>query len=101
MNLLDNALDAASLIPPGQPKWVEITMHIRGSYLFIEGQNTFAHIPEPDEEGGRFRSHKGAGHGYGLKIMENIARRYQSELQAEAGDSVFVARTALLMPKQT
>ena len=101
MNLLDNALDAASLIPPGQPKWVEITMHIRGSYLFIEGQNTFAHIPEPDKEGGRFRSHKGAGHGYGLKIMENIARRYQSELQAEAGDGVFVARTALLMPKQT
>ncbi len=100
MNLLDNALDAASLIPPGQPKWVEITMHIRGSYLFIEGQNTFAHIPEPDKEGGRFRSHKGAGHGYGLKIMENIARRYQSELQAEAGDGVFVARTALLMPKQ-
>lgn len=100
MNLLDNALDAAEAIPAPRPRWVEITMHLRGKYLFIEGRNTYAQIPEPEEEGGRFRSTKGAGHGYGLKIMEGVAHRYQSELHTEAGEGVFTARTALLLPME-
>lgn len=97
MNLLSNALDAATAIPAGRPKWVEITMHIRGKYLFIEGQNPYAWEPEPGEDGERYLSHKGAGHGYGLRIMEKVARRYESELQTEAKDGIFLARTALLM----
>lgn len=98
MNLVNNALDAAEEAPQGRPRWVEITMHIRGKYLFIEGQNSYAWAPEPGENGERYLSHKGAGHGYGLKIMEGVARRYQSELHTEAGNGVFLARTALLMP---
>lgn len=93
MNLLSNALEAVENIPKGQPRWVEITMHIRGKYLFIEGRNTCSGIS------GHFRSTKGAGHGYGLKIMEGVARRYQSELRLEAKDGVFTAQTALLMPE--
>ena len=89
---------AAADVPEGQPRWVEITMHIRGRYLFIEGRNTCARAPEPADGGGRFRSAKGPGHGYGLKIMEGVARRYQSELRLEAKDGIFTAQTALLMP---
>lgn len=96
MNLLGNALEAAEGIPKGQPRWVEITMHIRGKYLFIEGRNTCAQTPEVHE--GHFRSTKGAGHGYGLKIMQGVARRYQSELRLEAEAGIFTVQTALLMP---
>lgn len=96
MNLLRNALEAAADVPKGQPRWAEITMHIRGKYLFIEGRNTYAQAPQVD--GGRFRSAKGPGHGYGLKIMEGVAHRYQSELCLEAKDGIFTAQTALLMP---
>lgn len=99
MNLLGNAMDAAKDISQGRPRWVEITMHIRGRYLFIEGQNTYAWVPEPGEDGARYSSRKGAGHGYGLRIMESIARRYESELQTEAKNGIFLARTALLMPQ--
>lgn len=98
MNLLGNALDAAEDLPAGQPRWAEITMHIRGKYLFIEGRNTCAQALEPRDGGGRFRSAKGAGHGYGLKIMEGVAHRYQSELRLEAETGIFTAQTALLMP---
>lgn len=97
MNLLSNALEAAEAVPEGQPRWVEVTMHIRGKYLFIEGRNTCAQALEP-QGGGRFRSTKGAGHGYGLKIMEGVAHRYQSELRLEAEAGIFTAQTALLMP---
>lgn len=98
MNLMSNALDAAEEMPQNRPRWVEVTIHIRGKYLFIEGQNSFARVPEPGEDGERYLSRKGAGHGYGLRIMEKVARRYESELHTQAEDGVFVARTALLMP---
>ena len=98
MNLLGNALDAAEGVPEGQPRWVEITMHIRGKYLFIEGRNSSARSLGRPGDGGRFRSTKGAGHGYGLKIMEGVAHRYQSELRLEAEAGIFTAQTALLMP---
>lgn len=74
-------------------------MHIRGRYLFIEAQNTYAWAPEPGEEGERYLSHKGAGHGYGLRIMEKVAQSYESELHTQAKNGVFLARTALLMPQ--
>ena len=98
INLVDNALEAAGEVPRKQVRWVEITMHIRGRYLFIEGRNTYSRPLEPGEEEGRFRSRKGTGHGYGLKIMAQVARRYESELQTEAREGVFLTRTALLMP---
>ena len=75
-------------------------MHIRGNYLFIMGRNTYGQTPEPDAESGLFRSQKGAGHGYGMKIMESMARRYQSELQIESGNGIFTVRTALFMQSQ-
>lgn len=99
MNLMNNALDAAAEVPQGRPRWAEITMHIRGRYLFIEGQNTYAWAPEPGEEGERYLSHKGAGHGYGLRIMEKVAQSYESELHTQAKNGIFLARTALLMPQ--
>lgn len=99
MNLVNNAIDAIKEIPRERSRWVEITIHIRDRYLFIEGRNPYERSPDPDNENGRFLSHKGAGHGYGLKIMENVAHRYQSELQIETKDSIFLVRTALLMPQ--
>lgn len=35
-NLLSNALEAAQ----GEGSWIEVTMHIRGKYLFVECQNS-------------------------------------------------------------
>jgi len=99
MNLVNNALEAVELIQPDRPRWVEITLHIRGKYLFIEGRNPYAQKPESGTDGGRYLSRKGAGHGYGLRIMEKVAKRYESELHTESKDGIFLARTALLMPQ--
>lgn len=99
MNLLSNALDAAARVPQGWPRWVEIAMHIQDGRLFIEGRNTYALLPQPDSGGGRFRSQKGVGHGYGLKIMEGVTQRYQGELDIEVTEGIFLARTALLIPE--
>jgi len=95
-NLLGNALEAAR----GENGWIEVTMHVRGKYLFIECQNSYSGNLTRDEETGLYGSDRGAGHGWGMKIMEDIARRYESKLQAEGKDGVFLVRTALLMPEQ-
>lgn len=95
-NLLSNALRAAQ----GEGGWIEVTIHIRGRYLFMECRNSYSGELDPDNETGLYRSHRGAGHGWGMKIMEDVARRYQSELQVEGKDGAFLARTALLMPEK-
>jgi len=100
MNLVNNALDAVGQLPPDRTRWVDVTIHIRGKYLFIEGRNPYMREPERGENGERYLSHKGAGHGYGLLIMEKVARRYESELQTQARDGIFLVRTALLMPRE-
>ncbi len=95
-NLLSNALESAQ----GEGSWIEVTMHIRGKYLCMQCKNSYSGVLTRDEKTGLYRSDRGAGHGWGMKIMEDIAHRYQSELLAEGRDGVFTARTALLMPEQ-
>lgn len=100
MNLLDNAVQGAAQAPAGG-RWVEFTMHVRGRYLFIGAENAY----EPggvqfDPATGLPRSQRGEGHGYGVKILQSVARRYQSELQVEAGPERFLVRTALLLPQE-
>lgn len=97
-NLLDNALAGAAGAPPGR-RWAELAMHIRGRYLFVEGRNSYAGELDRDEATGLYRSHRGVGHGWGMKSMQDVARRHESDLQAEGRDGVFLVRTALLMPE--
>ena len=99
MNLLDNAIREAGAKPKGSKRLVAFTMHVRNRYLFIEAENTWEKLPDLDLEEGLPRSHHGEGRGYGLKSMQAIARKYQSELQIEAKDHTFLVRTALLMPE--
>jgi len=51
MNLVNNALEAVELIRPDRPRWVEITLHIRGKYLFIEGRDPYTQKPESGTDG--------------------------------------------------
>lgn len=99
MNMLDNALHAASEVPPECGRWIKFTMHIRNRYLFVETENSFTGPIDMDKNSGLCITRRGAGHGYGMKTMLQIARKYHSELQIEAAGGVFLIRTALLMPE--
>ena len=39
MNLLENALEANEKAPEGADKWLRVTMHIRGEYLYVGVEN--------------------------------------------------------------
>ncbi|MCR1839930.1 sensor histidine kinase [Murimonas intestini] len=98
MNMLDNAIEAVSSLSEEKKRTIELTMHVRGRYLFIETINYCERAVLVDAETGLFISMKGPGHGYGMKAMSEIAKKYKSILQVrQEGDTVMV-RTALLIP---
>jgi len=98
MNLLDNAVNAQKDVAENK-KWISVTMHIRGSYLFIEASNALAHRVSIDETSGLCISENKDGHGYGMKIMQSIAAHYHSILSIEASADSILVRTALLIPQ--
>lgn len=102
MNLLENAIDANEKVPERAERWMKITIHIRGDYLYVGVENARSTPVDFDPEAGEFRSTKEGGiHGYGLKSARVIARKYDSELRLEALDGCFSASTALLLPPPT
>lgn len=99
MNLLENALEANEKVPEGTEKWMKVTIHIRGDYLYVGLENARFGPVDFDQKAGEFRSTKEGGlHGYGLKSARMIARKYGNELRLEALDGRFSASTALLLP---
>lgn len=102
MNLLQNALDANALAPEGAEKWLRIDIHIRGAHLYIGVENPRFSPVIYDEETGLCSTTKEDAtiHGYGLKAVQVIARKYQSELLLEFPEGLFSASTALQMPEK-
>ena len=101
MNLLENALEANEKAPEGTDKWLRVTMHIRGEYLYVGVENARFAPVEFDPEERLYRSTKpGTLHGMGLKSARATARKYHSELVLKATRDTFSASTALLLPQK-
>jgi hypothetical protein len=100
MNLLENALEANEKAPEGAEKWLRVTIHISGVYLYVGVENARFSPVEFDPEDHLYRSTKpGTLHGMGLKSARATARKYHSELILNAAEDSFSASTALLLPE--
>ena len=98
--LLMNALEANEKAPEGAEKWLRVTMHLRGEYLYVGVENArFAPVNFDPEEGLYNSTKPGTLHGMGLKSARATARKYHSELVLKAIEDSFSASTALLLPK--
>ena len=100
MNLLQNALEANTLAPEGVRKWMRVDLHIRGVHLYMGVENSRFAPVDYDGETGLCRTTKDdkSAHGYGLKAVQTVARKYQSELVLKFPEGSFSAATALQMP---
>ncbi|WP_300345927.1 sensor histidine kinase [uncultured Oscillibacter sp.] len=101
MNLLQNALEANAQAPEGARKWLRVDLHIRGFHLYIGVENSCFAPVDYDGESGLYRTTKEdpSAHGYGLKAVQAVARKYRSELLLQCSDGVFSAATALQIPE--
>lgn len=102
MNMLDNAITAASQTPSDQERRLRVQVRCTGGFLAIHCENSFSGRLARDAQG-RLCSTKddGLGHGFGLKEMQHIAEKYGSILDIQTSENRFIVQTALKLPKET
>jgi len=88
-NLLDNAIEACEKSEDGKQKTISIRAGVRGGYLIVKTENTYSQ-PVVKEKG-KFLTSKSdsANHGYGLKLIDDIIRKYDGNLKIDAEEGIF------------
>lgn len=87
-NLLDNAIRACQQIETGRPS-ITLMAGLVSGYLVIKCQNPSPKAPGENPD----------GTGYGLKILSDIAARYQGDFFTEYQGGAFTAQLSLLLPR--
>ena len=87
-NLLDNSIEASENI---SNKNIWISIYKKLDYIIIKCENTYSHKIEKDEHG-KFKSTKlnNNNHGHGLKIIEDIASKYNGEINIRTSEGRFI-----------
>lgn len=85
-NLLDNAIHACEALPVGNPRSVTVSAKQHGDYLHVKVLNTS--LPPTDKA-------PVPGHGYGQKILTDIASIYHGEFFTEFTDGIYKAAVSL------
>lgn len=95
-NLFDNAIEA-SLALPEEARMIRVYMDMKNTQLYISFTNLTA-TKKQKKEGGRFRTTKGEGHGFGLIRVDTIVERCGGYLRRASEDGAFT--TEILLPQQ-
>ena len=93
-NLFDNAIEASLALPEGE-RLIRVYIDMKGSQLYISFTNFTAAGKRP-KVGGRFRTTKGEGHGFGLVRIDTIVERLGGWLTRNSEDGAFT--TEILLP---
>lgn len=92
LNMLDNALEAAS---QAEPKEVWCKLTLSQVFLAIQCENTFSGELKRDEKGRLLSTKREEGHGFGLSQMRAVAEKYHSVLDVSWEEGRFTVQTAL------
>lgn len=93
-NLLDNAIEAAERMDEGM-RWLKVKIRADDTNMLIIMENPYR--GRLQMENGRYVSTKtdNKRHGIGLKIVEDIAAKYQGEAQIQDKEQLFVVKVLL------
>ena len=94
-NLFDNAIEA-SLALPEPERLIRVYIDMKGNQLYISFTN-FTAVGKQSKHGGRFRTTKGEGHGFGLVRIDAIVERLGGYLSRNSEDGAFT--TEILLPQ--
>lgn len=89
-NLLDNAIHVCEALPTDASRFVSVSAKQHGDYLHVRVLNTA--LPPVE------KSHA-PGHGYGQKILTDIAANYHGEFFTEFADGIYKAAISLQLPQ--
>lgn len=94
-NLFDNAIEASMKLPEDQ-RMIRVYMDMKNTQLYISFTN-FTADKKRQKVGGRFKSTKGAGHGFGLVRIDEIVKRLDGYISRNSEDGAFT--TEILLPQ--
>ena len=94
-NLFDNAMDASAELPE-EERLIRVYMDMKNTQLYISFTNFTAGKKLP-KIGGRFRTTKGEGHGFGLVRIDTIVERLEGYISRNSEDGAFT--TEILLPQ--
>ncbi len=94
-NLFDNAIEASMALPE-QERQIRIYMDMKNTQLYISFTN-FTAGKKQKKVGGRFRTTKGEGHGFGLWRIDQIVERLDGYLSRNSEEGAFT--TEILLPQ--
>ena len=94
-NLFDNAIEASMALPE-KDRLIRVYMDMKGTQLYISFTN-FTAGKKLEKTGGRFRTTKGEGHGFGLVRIDDIVARLDGYLSRNSEDGAFT--TEILLPQ--
>ena len=93
-NLLDNAIEAASKVEEGL-KWIKILIGKQNQMTFIKIENNYLYDPViKNREFQTTKQNKNA-HGYGIRSVRRIIKKYDGTINLEAEAHVFRVRILL------
>ena len=99
-NLLENALEAVEKIPPEKEKRVELSFVSHYGNKMIECKNTVnAPVLENNKE--LKTTKRGAGHGYGNRIVASIVDKYNGFIEYSEQDGVFCVQILIPVNDET
>lgn len=91
-NTIDNALEASKQIKDG---YVDVKMFIAQEYFRIRVSNKTDLTTVPS-----FSTKKEVGHGYGMKIVKEIAKKYEGFVSYSIENGLFIADIMLLLENE-
>ncbi|WP_455138769.1 ATP-binding protein [Thermophilibacter sp.] len=99
-NALDNAIEAARAVADPERRAISISVRRRGNMVAVSVENCCAAEPRFSAEGLPLTTKADtANHGFGVRSMRAIARRYGGSLHAGAQDGVFYLNVLLADPR--
>ena len=96
-NILENAVEGCQKVSEGQ-RIIRLNLHSKGNFLFIKCENS-CNENNLKITNGKYKSSKKNSdrHGYGLKIINGIAEKYNGILSVQARDGFFAVTTTLCL----
>ena len=93
VNLLDNAIEACAKIEDTQSRYIKLSISPIGEMIVIKVENSHVSYVSVAEDSGQLQTTKndGAQHGYGIKIVDAITKKYNGSLEIEYTDNTFTA----------
>ncbi len=98
INMLDNSVEACSHMPKGKKRFIEFNARLTKGYLNISCKNSYSgnvRVSDPDNSIFETTKINKADHGFGIKQMNIIAKKYDSLIDINYGNGVFRVQTSL------